>query len=109
MSTLGWQILKKVREEGEFCYTNELDIGRICKRTIPYTGVDVSENVILQLEQTFLKNYDAIRAYDVGKHKHPGDRQTYMTIIDIVTIMLTITYLARVQQLIRNGALNVLI
>ena len=74
MSTLGWQILKKVREEGRFCYTKDLDIGRICKRTIPYTGVVVLENVILQFQQTFLKNYDAIRAYGVGKHNHPGDR-----------------------------------
>ena len=32
-----------------------------------------------------------------------------MAIIDIATIMLVMTYLARVQILIKNGALNVLI
>ena len=90
----------KVREEGEFYYIKELDTGRIWKRMIPYIGVLELENVILQFEQTFLKITMPLEFIVYENTFIQAIVQMYMTIIEIVTMMLMMKYLARVQMLI---------
>ena len=73
MSKLGWQILKRVREDEEFYYIKDLiqeQSGDECYHILAL----LCGKCHTPIRTNVFKNVGTIRVYNVGKDNHPGDR-----------------------------------